>query len=284
MLEIIEETLIDSLKILPFLFLTYLLMEYLERKTSEKTKEVVKKSGKIGPLIGSILGCFPQCGFSVSASNLYAGRVITLGTLIAIFLSTSDEMLPIAISRGASLAVILKIIGIKVLISIIAGFIIDYILRHKTKIEDEKIHDICDQEHCHCEEHGIVRSTLKHTINIFIFIVLISFILNLAVYLIGEENLSNLLMQNTVFGPIIASIIGLIPNCAASVILMELYLSSTITLGSVIAGLLTGAGVGLAVLFKVNKNVKENLKIIGIVYIIGAISGILINFIESLFI
>lgn len=199
MLEIIEETLIDSLKILPFLFLTYLLMEYLERKTSEKTKDVVKKSGRIGPLIGSILGCFPQCGFSVSASNLYAGRVITLGTLIAIFLSTSDEMLPIAISSGAGISVILKIIGIKVLISIIAGFIIDYILRHKTKIEDEKIHDICDQEHCHCEEYGIFRSTLKHTINIFIFIVVISFVLNLVVSLIGEENLSKILMQNTLF-------------------------------------------------------------------------------------
>ena len=169
MLEIIEHTLIDSIKLLPFLFLTYLLMEYIEHKTKEKTKETIKKSGKFGPLIGGILGIVPQCGFSVSATNLYAARVITLGTLIAVYLSTSDEMLPIFISEAVPISTILKILGIKLLIGVFAGFVIDLVIRFvkKEKQEDEKIVDLCEKEHCHCEK-GIVKSALKHTINIFI--------------------------------------------------------------------------------------------------------------------
>lgn len=276
MFEIIQETLMDSIKILPFLFFTYLLMEYIEHKTTKKTKDMIKKSGKIGPLVGGVVGAFPQCGFSVSAANLYAGRVISIGTLIAIFLSTSDEMLPILISNGTNISVILKIIGIKVIVGITVGFLIDYILRKKNSDEKNKIHDMCKEEHCHCEK-SILKSTIKHTISIFIFIVITSFILNSAVTLIGEEYLSKLFMQNTIFGPMIAGVIGIIPNCAASVVITELYLSSTITLGSVIAGLLSGAGIGLAVLFKVNKDIKENLKILGIVYLIGVIVGIIID-------
>lgn len=277
MLEIIKETLIDAIKILPFLFFTYLLMEYIEHKTTEKTKDVIKKSGKVGPLIGGALGCFPQCGFSVSAANLYAGRVISLGTLIAIFLSTSDEMLPILISNRTGISVILKIIGIKFIVGVIAGFLIDYVLRRKNNdTEESKIHDMCEEEHCHCD-HGILKSSIKHTINIFLFIVIISFVLNLLVTSVGEENLSKLFMQNTIFGPMIAGIVGIIPNCVASVVITELYLNSAITLGSAISGLLAGAGVGIAVLFKVNKHIKENLKIVGIVYLIGIIAGIAID-------
>jgi len=281
MLDVVLETLIDAVKILPFLFFTYLLMEYIEHKVSEKTRETIKKSGRLGPFVGSILGCVPQCGFSVSASNLYAARVISLGTLIAIFLSTSDEMIPIAIANGANISFILKVIVIKVIISMIAGFIIDYILRNKNKGQEEHIHEVCEHENCNCEEKGILKSTIKHTVNIFIFVVIVMFVLNLAVMLIGKDNLSNILMQNTIFGPMIASLIGLIPNCAASVILVELYLSDAITFGSVIAGLLSGAGIGLAVLFKVNKKLSENLKIVGIIYMIGIIFGILINFLEQ---
>ncbi len=278
MLEVIQETLVDSIKILPFLFFTYLLMEYIEHKTNKKTKDMIKKSGKIGPFVGGILGCFPQCGFSVSASNLYAGRVISIGTLIAIFLSTSDEMLPILISNGTNISVILKIVGIKVIVGIVAGFIIDYILRNRSvsNVEGNKIHDICTEEHCNCES-GILKSTIKHTVNIFLFIVVISFVLNSLVTLIGEDNLSKLFMQNTIFGPMIAGIIGMIPNCASSVVITELYLNTTITLGSVMAGLLAGSGVGIAVLFKVNKNLKENLKILSIIYLIGIGVGILID-------
>ena len=185
MLEILLDAIIDSVKLVPFLFITYLIMEYIEHKTKDKTKEVVKKSGKYGPLIGSILGIFPQCGFSVSATNLYAARVITLGTLIAVYLSTSDEMLPIFLSEAVPLNTILTILGIKLIVGMIAGFVIDLIMRKKHKQEEEKIIDLCEKEHCHCE-HGIVKSALKHTLSIFIFILLVTIMINLLMFVIGE--------------------------------------------------------------------------------------------------
>ena len=280
MLEIIEDTLIDSIKLIPFLFITYLIMEYIEHKTKDKTKEAIKKSGKFGPLIGGVLGIVPQCGFSVSATNLYAARVITLGTLIAVYLSTSDEMLPIFISEAVPITTILKILGIKLLIGVIAGFIIDFVIRlvNKGKQEKEKIIDLCEKEHCHCE-NGIVKSALKHTINIFIFILLFTFILNIIIYLIGEETIAGFLTNQPILGPVIAGIIGLIPNCASSVLLTQMYLENVISAATMISGLLVGAGVGLAVLFKTNKGIKQNLKITALLYVIGVVSGILIELI-----
>ena len=280
MIEVLTDTIIDGVKLLPFLFITYLIMEYIEHKTSEKAKETIKKSGRFGPLIGSILGIIPQCGFSVSATNLYATRVITLGTLISVYLSTSDEMLPILISESAPIDVILKILGIKLIIGMIAGFIIDLVIRRKNKDKEEKttIIDLCEKEHCHCEE-GIVKSALKHTINIFIFIIIITFIINTLIYIIGEETLASFINNRTILGPVVAGLIGLIPNCASSVILTKMYLEQVISASTMIAGLLVGAGVGLAVLFRTNKNVKENIKITVLLYSIGVISGILLDLI-----
>ena len=225
-------------------------------------------------------GVFPQCGFSVSATNLYAARVITLGTLIAVYLSTSDEMLPIFISEAVPVTTILKILGIKLLIGMIAGFMIDLVLRMKNgnNQEEEKIIDLCEKDHCHCE-HGIVKSALKHTLNIFVFIVIVTLVINIIIYFIGEERIADFLQYSPILGPIIAGMIGLIPNCAASVILTQLYLENVITSSTLISGLLVGAGVGLAVLFKTNKGVKENLKIVGLLYVIGVISGIIIQFV-----
>lgn len=276
MIEVLIDTLIDSLKLLPFLFIAYLIMEYIEHKTSSKSKEIIKKSGKFGPAIGGVLGIFPQCGFSAIASNLYAGRIITLGTLIAIFLSTSDEMLPILISEAVPLSVILKILAIKLVIGIIAGFIIDLVIRltSKNKVEEEKIGEICEHEHCHCEEGSILKSSLRHSISIFIYILIITFILNTVIHIVGEETLSNLILNNWLLGPIIAGLVGLIPNCASSVILTQLYLENVITLATMLSGLLVGAGVGLLILFKVNKNVKENTKIVILLYFIGVLAGI----------
>ncbi len=282
MIDIILDTIIDSVKLLPFLFITYLIMEYIEHKTKEKTKETIKKSGKIGPLVGSILGAFPQCGFSVSATNLYAGRVITLGTLISVYLSTSDEMLPIFISEAVPIDVILKILGIKILIGMVAGFIIDLVLRLTNKDkEEEKIVDLCEKDHCHCEK-GIIKSSLKHTLNIFIFILIISLLMHIIIHLIGEETIASIILNKPILGPIIASLIGLIPNCAASVILTQMYLENLISAATMISGLLVGAGVGLAVLFKTNRGIKENLKIVGLLYFIGVISGIILEFIGIL--
>ncbi len=278
MLDVLKDTVFDGLKLLPFLFITYLIMEYIEHKTKDKTKESIKKSGKLGPLIGSLLGMFPQCGFSVSATNLYAGRVITLGTLISVYLSTSDEMLPILL-YNVPIDIILKILGIKVLIGIVAGFIIDLVLRLKNKNqEEEKIVDLCEKEHCHCE-HGIVKSALKHTLSIFVYIFIISIVINSAVYFAGEENISSFLQNTPILGPLIAGLIGLIPNCASSVIITQMYLENVISVSTLISGLLVGAGLGIAVLFKTNKGFKENVKIVALLYTIGVTCGMILEFI-----
>lgn len=277
MLHVIIHTLKDSIKILPFLFITYLLMEYLEHKTSEKSKNTIKKSGGFGPIFGGLLGAVPQCGFSVSATNLYAGRVITLGTLISIYLSTSDEMLPILISSGTNIGLVLKIVAIKVAIGIFAGFLIDLIFRKKEEHE-EHIHELCEHGHCHCEE-SILKSSIKHTLQIFAFILIISLVLNFVLHIVGEDTLANLILNRPILGPILAGLVGLIPNCASSVVLTELFVSGVIGMGTLIGGLLVNSGIGVIVLFKVNKNLKENIKIVSILYAIGVISGIIIEFI-----
>lgn len=286
-LEILLDTGIDALKLLPFLFVTYLIMEYIEHKTGDKTKSIIKKSGKWGPVLGAILGIFPQCGFSAAAANLYAGKVITMGTLIAIFLSTSDEMLPILISEAAPVELILKVLAVKLAIGLIAGIVIDcvgQVFRKKREKKEEKetgeeIGHMCEHEHCHCEKEGIFKSSIKHTLNIFVFIIIIPLIMNIIIHFIGEENISNLILNMPVVGPLIAGIVGLIPNCASSVILTQLYLQNVISIGSMIGGLLVGSGIGMLVLFRVNEDFKENMKILTILYLIGVLSGIIIDLI-----
>ncbi len=273
MLDVIVDTLIDSVKLIPFLFITYLIMEYIEHKTSNKVKSAIQKSGRCGPLIGGLLGIIPQCGFSVAATNLYATRIINLGTLMAVYLATSDEMLPIMISEGIPILTIVKILGIKLIIAVAVGFIIDLIIQARKKTEEERIIDLCEKEHCDCD-HGIIKSALKHTINILIFVIIITFAINTVIYFIGENNIANFLQSNPILAPVLASLIGLVPNCASSVILTQLYVENVITVSTMISGLLVGAGVGLAVLFKMNKGLKENLKIVGILFVVGVISGV----------
>ncbi len=279
-LEVLQDTAIDTIKLLPFLFITYLIMEYIEHKTSNKVKDVIKKSGKFGPLLGAIVGIFPQCGFSVSATNLYAGRVITLGTLISVYLATSDEMLPILLTEAVPAGTIFTILGIKLVLGIVAGFIIDFVIRmfrkEKVEEEEEKIEEICEHEHCHCEE-GIVTSAIKHTLNITIFIFFITLVLNGIIAYIGEDTIAHFISKNVILGPIVAGLIGLIPNCASSVILTELFINNVISMPVLISGVAVNAGVGLLVLFKTNKNVKENIKIVGILYLIGVLAGIILE-------
>lgn len=279
LLDVIQDTLIDGIKLLPFLFFTYLVMEYIEHKTSSKAAQIIKKSGKWGPALGSILGVVPQCGFSAAASNLYAGRIITLGTLFAIFLSTSDEMLPILISEQAPIAMIFKILALKVVIGMIAGFVIDLLIRRKkgAQVEEMRIEHMCDHEHCHCGEGNIFKSALSHTLQIFFFIILISFLLNLIIEFAGEDKLAAFISAKPFIGPLLAGLVGLIPNCAASVIITQLYLEGVLGAGAMIAGLLAGSGVGLLVLFRVNDNWKENFKITMLLYAIGVVAGILIE-------
>lgn len=279
MKDIIIDTLVDALKILPFLFITFLLLELLEHKLSNKTKNVISKSGKVGLIIGSLLGVIPQCGFSVVATNLYITRVISLGTLFSIYLSTSDEMLPIMLSQNVSFKTILFVLLIKVIAGMLFGFIIDLVIRKNNKTKYD--YHICEEEHCHCD-HGIVKSSLKHTFNIIIFIIGVSFILNVVFLYCGNDLISKIFMKDTLFGPFLGSLVGLIPNCGASVILTEMFLKGAINLGTCMAGLLTGSGVALLVLFKSNKNIKENLCICLTLYLIGVLVGIFIEFIGIL--
>ena len=273
MQEIILDTILDCLKILPFLFIAFLIIEFFEHKLSHKTEDTIKKAGKFGPLFGSLLGALPQCGFSVLATNLYITRIISLGTLIAIYLSTSDEMLPILIAEKAPIDSILFLVVLKILIGMICGFIIDLIIR---KEETKEHFEICEHDHCDCE-HGIVMSAIKHTLKILIFIFIITFILNAAFHYIGEDNIKHIFDKTNFFTPFIAALIGLIPNCGSSIILTELYITNILPLSSALAGLLANSGVALLILFKSNKNIKENLKIVGILYSISAITGLLLK-------
>lgn len=280
MWDAILDSLIDTVKLIPFLLITYIIMEFIEHKTSHKTKDAIKKSGHFGPLIGGILGVVPQCGFSAAASSLYSARIITLGTLIAVFLSTSDEMLPILISEAVDVRIILSILRIKLVIAVIVGFIIDLFFRKKfeTSEDEPEIKDLCEHEHCHCE-HGIFKSALKHTINITLYIFIISLVLNIIIYFIGENNLAHILNSTPIIGPIIASLVGLIPNCASSVIITQLYLSKVLNFATMIAGLLVNTGVGLLILFRTNKDLKENIKITVLLFAIGVIFGIIFDLI-----
>ena len=274
----LEHSFCDSLKILPFLFITYLIMEFLEKKTGEKTNLWLEKAGKAGPVAGGLLGVIPQCGMSTVASNLYAGRIISVGTLIAIYLSTSDEMLPIMISQSVDSTIIAKVLVIKVVIAIIAGFLVDFIY-HKWKKEEHqemRIHDFCEHEHCHCED-GVLKSAVRHTLQIFIFVLIITFALNIGIELVGEESLANFILNKPVLGPVLAGIIGLIPNCAASVVITQMFLDGLMSFGTMMAGLLVGAGVGILVLLRVNEDRRESLRIIGVLYLIGVLCGILLN-------
>ena len=282
MLDVVLDTLVDGVKLLPFLFLTYLAMEYIEHKTTAKTKNTIKKSGKLGPLVGGILGAFPQCGFSTAGSNLYAGRVITLGTLISIYLSTSDEMLPVFLSEKVPMTTILSMIAVKAVIGMVAGFIIDFVIRIRKSSQEQdftsKIGHMCDHDHCHCDK-SIVKSALNHTLTIFAFILVISFLLNTAVFFVGEDSIAGIILDRPVLGSILSGIVGLIPYCAASVVITQLYVEGVISIGATMSGLLVGAGAGLIVLFKENRDIKENIKIVALLYAIGVACGIIIDFI-----
>jgi len=276
--HVVHHAIEDSIMILPFLFITYLVMEYLEEKMNAKTVAVLKKTEKSGPVWGALLGMLPQCGFSASASNLYAGRMITVGTLLAVYLSTSDEMLPMMVAASIEFSFIVKVVLLKAAIGMVAGIFIDFIwqtlLQHK--IGEPDIHHFCEHEHCECG-HGIIRPAIKHTLRIWLFIFLVTIGVNFAIEMVGTEALSDFILNKPIIGELLAGIIGLIPNCAASVVITQLFLDGLIPFGTMMAGLLVGAGVGVLILLRVNEEKKDTFKIIGMLYIIGVVAGMLIN-------
>lgn len=278
--DILLEACLDTLKLVPFLFLTYLLMEWLEHKTGSRTQAMIRRAGKAGPLFGGILGVVPQCGFSAAASNLYSGGLITAGTLIAVFLSTSDEMLPIFLSMEVPLITIVKILAIKLVYGMICGFALDFLYHGllKREIRYKNIHTMCESEHCKCEE-GIFSSALRHTFQITLFIFFVTLALEALMEGVGEEQLSRVISDVPILGEMVAGFVGLIPNCASSVVVTELYLQNVIGAGPMMAGLFVNAGVGVLILCRMNKKrIKQNVGIIAYLYLTGVIGGILVDF------
>ncbi len=275
MIDVLIDGVIDTLKLLPYLIITFLVLEFLEHKLTKKNQKLLINNQKYGPLLGGVLGALPQCGFSTMASSLFSARVITMGTLIAVFLSTSDEMLPIMISEKTDIKILLGIIIFKVVVGIIIGFIIDLIFRKKKY--SKEINDLCEHDHCHCKEKNIFLSSIIHTLKTALFILIANILIGIIIYKVGEENVSHLLLNNNILTYFISSLIGLIPNCAGSVIITELYLSNLISIGTLLSGLLTGSGIGILILFKTNKNIKENILILSTIYFIGIIMGIIVD-------
>lgn len=263
--------LIETLKMSPIIFLAYLLMEWLEHNESDKLKNTIKNSKRFGPLWASLLGLLPQCGFSGAVASMYATGTVTVGALLAVILATSDEMLPVMLGAGVSATIIITILLFKLAVGCVVGFTADFILRRKNKTEEEHIHEFCEQEGCSCKD-GIWLSALKHSLKVLVIIYFVSALLDFAINLVPKETLMAIL-NFPVVSQVAASLIGLIPNCAVSVTLVQLYTSSALGISPLICGLLTNGGVGLLVLFRVNKNLKNNLFITFIIFLSGLVFG-----------
>ena len=281
-LDVLLDALIDGAKMLPFLYLAYLLIEWLERNHGQRIENALAGGGRWGFVPGAVLGCVPQCGFSAVAANFYASRVITPGTLLAVFVATSDEAIPLLAAEPGMWGTLAVLLVLKVILGMVAGFVLDVPLRrvlpqslyggyagHADEVD-------CHEEH---EEHsGIFLAALRHTLEIFAFILLFSFLIGLVFELVGEGAITALLGRMGPFQPMVAAFIGLVPNCAASVLLAQLYMQGAITFGSLMAGLTAGAGIGLAVLWRVNPSWKQNLFMTGLLWAAGAAVGIVLQF------
>ena len=273
--EVVWHGFIDTLKLVLMLFLTYLLMEFIEHKASDKARNIMTKAGDFGPAIGGVFGAVPQCGFSAAAANLYTGRVITIGTLIAVFLATSDEMLPIMLAGNIKISKVLLIILYKTAVGMAMGFTIDLVFKMlKIKRRDINIDEICENDECHCER-GIVFSAVHHTLSVSLFIFAVTVLINAAMFFIGYESLSSSVLSLPVISHVICAIVGLIPNCASSVALTRLAMQGVISAGAMMSGLFAGAGVGLLVLFRMNRHVKENVIVVALLAGIGLVFGLL---------
>lgn len=273
--HIVEHSFMDSLHALPFLFLAYLLMEAAEHYHSAKMEKTIRGIGKAGPLVGAALGCIPQCGFSASASNLFAAGLLSRGTLLAVFLATSDEALPMLLGNSEGRGMILPLLCTKVVIGIVAGYAVDFCMARWGRPRD--LYDLC--ENCGCEEEGagIIKPALWHTGHILLYIFLLNLVLGLAIHLLGEEVLSTILLKGSLLQPFVAALVGLIPNCAVSVLLTQLYLAGSLSFGALLAGLCSGTGLGLAVLLKMNRSRRENITVTATLYAIAALCGLAVH-------
>ena len=273
--SVLLDAIIETLKILPFLFLTYLLMEFIEHKASERSLSFLEKSGAAGPAVGALLGAAPQCAFSAVAANLYTGRVITLGTMLAVFISTSDEMLPILLSSDVKTGTILLILAYKLLGALIVGFSVDIVLKLTKRTKEEiNIDEICENDNCHCER-GIFYSALHHTLTVGLFIFIVMILVNALVFFVGAERIGAAMDGIPVISHFLSALVGLIPGCAVSVALTTLGIEGIISAGTMIAGLCSSAGVGLLVLFRLNRHKRELISVIAILILSGTLLGVI---------
>ena len=289
-LHVLEHSVLDTLALVPLLFVTYLAMEAIEHSASAHVRAAVERSGKAGPVVGALLGALPQCGFSAMAATLYAGRVVTVGTLVAVVLSTSDEMVPVFLAHQEPLGRLAAIMGVKIAIGLVVGLVVDALLRlwHRTGDGRLHIHELCEREHCHCDddhdghEHGhgrwaIVRSALVHTVQVTLFILAVTFVFGLVIEYVGQDALGELLANHPVRATFVAALVGLIPNCGASVAITELYLDGVLSAGPMLAGLLASGGVGLLVLWRTNADARQNAAITAFVYVVAVVAGLLVG-------
>lgn len=297
LMHVLEHSVMDTLRLVPFLLVTYLAMEALEHSAADKVQSVVERSGKAGPAVGSLLGALPQCGFSAMAATLYAGRVVTVGTLVAVILSTSDEMVPVFLAHGEPLGRMLAIMGAKVLVGLVVGFAVDAALRAMRRAGDghAHIHELCERAHCHCDdddghghEHGhgrwsIVRSALVHTAQVSAWILAITFAFGLVIELVGTDALAAASANHPVRATFLAALVGMIPNCGASVAITELYLEGALATGPMLAGLLASGGVGLLVLWRTNADMRQNAVVTVFVYAVAVVTGLLAGALGILF-
>lgn len=274
--EIILEVMHDSIPMLPFLFLTYLLLEWLEHREHHNTQRYLLSLQKVGPIFGAVLGILPQCGFSVIASGLYVDGAISLGTLIAVFISTSDEAIPILIAHPDHASLLAKVIVLKIVLAMIVGYLVDLVLQRRHHSKSQKAHEF----HCSCEvNHGSIwKNALVRTLKIFVFVWVVNFLLTTLIALIGEDQLGAILLEKSFLQPFFATLLGFLPNCAASVILAQLFILDMISFGALMAGLISSAGLGLMVLLKVDKNRKEVGMILLILFLSAFLSGTLLQF------
>lgn len=282
-METITHALLHTLEhtaiILPLLYLTYLLIGYLNKGKGVKIQHALQSRGGANVLLASALGAIPQCGFSTTVAQLFCDKKVTIGVLFAVIISTSDEALTIFIAYG-EINLALIFIGIKVAIAIVVGFIVDKLWKPTIHEDNDICYDVTDEHHCHCSQEGnIWLFALKKALTLFAIVFAVGFALELIIDFWGEDKLSTILLSNSIFQPLVIALIGLIPNCAVTVVLAELIVSGAISMGAGIAGLITAGGFGLVVLIKNNKNRWLTAKIIGILYLIGAGSGMILQFV-----
>lgn len=267
----------DCFKLLPFLLAAYLVMEVLERRAGNRAEKLIAGAGKSGPLIGALLGVFPQCGFSGAASNFYSAGLINMGTLIAVFMSTSDEMLPLFIAEEVAPRRVLGILAAKALIAVVSGYVVMLLFSRffrKSSCSFESYRRAHAHD-CSGDGHGLIVEVLIRTGRTFAFVFLITLVLDWLMASAGEDIIRNVLRATPVLGELLAGLVGLIPNCAASILISQLYLQGVIGTGAMMSGLLVSAGVGLLVLFEENRNIRENLTILSILYVLSVGWGLL---------